>query len=354
MCTSPATRPRPTAGRDLPRSRTGERSGRSLASGIEIARERDPEQCAGKLPNERRGGISAQSAGRTTAKGQILVHENFFRGNRGPDLLRRRWTAVDTAPVGPRRSVRRPRPCRSVTTRVVAPKAARRQSERDDLPAEAPERRVLRDARPLGLSRRDDDHAGWACIVPARLGLGPSLLHSIDGDPIAASAVFFVNRSTPSQAAPVHVTISNLRLIVPEGQSIRGVALFGHQITLSHLDIGGSPKDDDRTISGRGNGNSYARGHLDPRLDAERRRYATRSPLPPSSGCASSENTIVGVRDSPAGQPAAGIDVEPDDRGQPALDVRIIGNTISDNRGPGILLGARAERRACGGSQRRS
>jgi hypothetical protein len=49
-------------------------------------------------------------------------------------------------------------------------------------------------------------------------------------------------------------------------------------------------------------------------------------------------NTIQGVRDSPPGQPAAGIDVEPDDRAQPALDVRIVNNTIQDNAGPGILL----------------
>jgi hypothetical protein len=49
-------------------------------------------------------------------------------------------------------------------------------------------------------------------------------------------------------------------------------------------------------------------------------------------------NIIQGVRDAPPGQPAAGIDVEPDDRGQPALDVHIVGNTIQDNAGPGILL----------------
>jgi hypothetical protein len=30
--------------------------------------------------------------------------------------------------------------------------------------------------------------------------------------------------------------------------------------------------------------------------------------------------------------------VEPDDRGQPALGVRIVRNTIQDNAGPGILL----------------
>ena len=49
-------------------------------------------------------------------------------------------------------------------------------------------------------------------------------------------------------------------------------------------------------------------------------------------------NTIEGVRDAPPGQPAAGIDVEPDTRDRPALDVRIDGNTIQDNAGPGILL----------------
>jgi len=49
-------------------------------------------------------------------------------------------------------------------------------------------------------------------------------------------------------------------------------------------------------------------------------------------------NTIQGVRDAPPGQPAAGIDVEPDTRDRPELDVHIVGNTIQDNAGPGILL----------------
>ena len=49
-------------------------------------------------------------------------------------------------------------------------------------------------------------------------------------------------------------------------------------------------------------------------------------------------NTIQGVRDAPPGQPAAGIDIEPDTRDRPELDVHIVGNTIQDNAGPGILL----------------
>jgi hypothetical protein len=173
-----------------------------------------------------------------------------------------------------------------------------------------------------------------ACIVS--LGLGSVRLHSIDGDPIAASAVFFVNRSRSSQPAPVHVTISNLRIVVPAGQSMYGVAVFGHQVTLSRLDVGGSPKDD-ITISGRGNGNSYAGGVsiLDSTLAG-----ATRNAISATAviGLRIERNTIVGVRDSPPGQPAAGIDIEPDDRGQPALDVRIADNVIRDNAGPGIML----------------
>src|SRR5204862_5519249 len=77
-----------------------------------------------------------------------------------------------------------------------------------------------------------------ACIVA--LGLGPIRLRSIDGDPIASDAVFFVNRSGAKQPAPVDVTISNLRIVVPAGlPSMYGVAVFGHAVTLSHLDLGG-------------------------------------------------------------------------------------------------------------------
>jgi hypothetical protein len=173
-----------------------------------------------------------------------------------------------------------------------------------------------------------------ACIVS--LGLGPVRLHSIDGDPIAASAVFFVNRSKPSKPAPVGVTISNLKIVVPDGQSMYGVAVFGHQITLSHLDIGGAPKDD-VTISGRGNGNSYAGSVsiLDSTLSGASRNAISATAV---IGLHIERNTIVGVRDSPPGQPAAGIDIEPDDRGQPALDVHIVGNTIKGNAGPGVML----------------
>jgi hypothetical protein len=115
-----------------------------------------------------------------------------------------------------------------------------------------------------------------------------------------------------------------------------GVAVFGHRVTLSHLDIGGALKDD-VTISGRANGNSYSGevSVLDSTLSGAGRNAISATGV---IGLRIERNTIQGVRDAPPGQPAAGIDVEPDTRDRPALDVHIVGNTIRDNAGPGILL----------------
>ena len=300
-----------------------------LASGIEIARNEIIGN-AREAPKVRRGGV-VLAGGQSDGKGQIVVRENVFRGNRGPDLLRRKGPPANIK-AGPR-SVPPP------STAPVRDDTAWLQARLDRaggtifLP-KLPNGECYA-TRGLWVSRDGTTiTSDGACIVS--LGLGPVRLRSIDGDPIAASAVFFVNRSTPSKPAPVRISISNLRIVVPEGQSMYGVAVFGHQITLSHLDIGGSPKDD-VTISGRGNGNSYAGSIsiIDSTLSGASRNAVSATAV---IGLRIERNTIVGVRDSPPGQPAAGIDVEPDDRGQPALDVRIVGNTILDNAGPGILL----------------
>jgi hypothetical protein len=115
-----------------------------------------------------------------------------------------------------------------------------------------------------------------------------------------------------------------------------GVAALGHRIRLKNLDIEGTPKDD-VTLNGRANGNSYAGGIsiLGCNLSGAVRNAISATAV---IGLTIAGNTIEGVRDVPPGQPAAGIDVEPDDRGQPALDVHITDNTIQDNAGPGILL----------------
>ncbi len=300
-----------------------------LASGIALAGN-DLRRNARKAAVARRGAIVVLG-GQSDGKGIVTIGRNTFRGNHGPALLRRKGIA---------------RPAK-VAPRAVPPVVA--SAERDDtawlqsrldraggtifLPALSNGECYA--TRGLWVSRdRTTITSDGACIVS--LGLGPVRLHSVDGDPIAASAVFFVNRSKPSRPAPVHVTISNLRIVVPAGQSMYGVAIFGHQVTLSRLDIEGSPKDD-VTISGRGSGNSFAGtvAILDSTLSG-----ATRNAISATAviGLRIERNTIAEVRDSPPGQPAAGIDLEPDDRGQPALDVHIVGNTIRDNAGPGILL----------------
>jgi hypothetical protein len=300
-----------------------------IASGIELVRN-ELVGNARKSPPDRRAGIVI-AGGQSDGKGQVVLAENLFRGNRGQALLKRKGRAVAMA-AGPR---------------TTAPTAG--GAERDD--TAWLQARLDRSAGTIFLPKLPNDScyatrglwvshdrttitSDGACIVS--LGLGPVRLHSIDGDPIAASAVFFVNRTKPSKPAPVRVTISNLKIVVPDGQSMYGVAVFGHQITLSHLDIGGAPKDD-VTISGRANGNSYAGSVsiLDSTLSGASRNAISATAV---IGLHIERNTIVGVRDSPPGQPAAGIDIEPDDRGQPALDVHIVRNTIRGNAGPGVML----------------
>jgi hypothetical protein len=173
-----------------------------------------------------------------------------------------------------------------------------------------------------------------ACIVS--LGPGPVRLKSSDGDPIASDAVFFVNRSNPLAPAPVGMTISNLTITVPAGQRMNGVSVSGHEVTLSHLTIGGAPMDD-VGFGGRANGDGYAIdvALLDSTLSGAGRNAVSAVGV---IGLRIERNTIYGVRDEPPGGPGAGIDVEPDARSQPTLDVQISGNTIRDNAGPGLIL----------------
>jgi parallel beta helix pectate lyase-like protein len=173
-----------------------------------------------------------------------------------------------------------------------------------------------------------------ACIVA--LGPGEVRLHSGDGDPIPASAVFYVSHSNAKLPAPVRVTVSNLRIVVPAGLDMYGVAVFAHRVTLNGLDIGGFPKDD-VIIGARGTGTSFAGrvSVLGSTLSGAMRNAITAFGV---IGLDIENDTIQGVRNLPTGQPAAGIDIEPDYRDQPTLDVRIVHNTIQDNAGSGILL----------------
>ena len=292
-----------------------------FASGIEVAGNQVLRNAL-TAPAKLRGGIVV------AGKGAVALSGNLVRSNRGRAVL-----------THGARKLPRPALQRSIAPASTGDDTAWLQARLDRgggtifLP-KLPDGRCYA-TRGLWLSHDDTTiDSDGACIVS--LGLGAIRLHSTDGDPIAASAVFYINRSGPKRPAPVNITISNLRIVVPDGQSMYGVAVFGHRVTLSHLDIDGGPKDD-ITISGRANGNSFAAdvSVLDSTLSSAARNAISATSV---IGLRLERNTIAGVRDAPPGQPAAGIDVEPDSRDRPALDVHIVGNTIRDNAGPGILL----------------
>jgi hypothetical protein len=292
-----------------------------FADGIEVVGNRVLRN-ARHTKRESRGGIVVAGAA------EVAVAGNSFAGNAGGRVVRRGRRARSTS-----------MPARSVAPTSAGDDTAWLQArlDRGGGTIFLPKLRggACYATRGLWLSH---DHttitSDGACIVS--LGLGPVRLRSGDGDPIGASAVFFINRSSPKKPAPVDVTISNLTIVVPPGQGLDGVGVFGHQVTLSHLDIGGEPRDD-VTISGRTNGNSFAGdvSILDSTLSGAGRNAVSADSV---IGLRIEGNTIEGVRDDPSGQPAAGIDVEPSARYQPTLGVRIAGNRIVDNAGPGILL----------------
>jgi Right handed beta helix region len=326
-----------------------------LASGIELSGNIVLRN-ARAAPASRRAGIVI-AGGQDDGNGRLTLMDNVVRGNRGPGILGRKLRlVVDSA----RNDLRGNRGGGAKGLHTVAPHV------------DSPGPRFVPPASPAGVARDDTDwfqrrldargdtiflpklpngecyavRGLWvshddttitsdgACIVS--LGPGEDRLKSVDGDPIVSSGVFFVNRSSPKKPAPVHITISNLRIIVPSTVSMYGVVAAGHDVTLDHLDISGYPRDD-VLIGGRANGNGYVGNVsvLNSTLSEAKRNAVSAFGV---IGLRIEGNTIEGVRDSPPGQPAAGIDVEPDDRGQPTLGVRIVRNTIQDNAGPGILL----------------
>lgn len=179
-----------------------------------------------------------------------------------------------------------------------------------------------------------------ACI--RSLGPGPVRLVSPDGDPIASDAVFFVNRIRKLDPAPIHVTIRGLKIVVPEEARCFGIAIYGHEVTVRDVTVTGAPIDD-VYVGDRANGDGYASRVriLHNRLSGGGRNVISAVSF---IDLRIEGNTITGAtngyRPGPGegGNPSAGIDVEPNSRGELALDLRIARNTIADNAGPGILL----------------
>jgi Right handed beta helix region len=181
-----------------------------------------------------------------------------------------------------------------------------------------------------------------ACITA--LGPGDVRLTSTDGDPIAADAVFYINHSDKLAPTPDHVTISGVHIVVPQSAQSFGVGIYGHDVTVDNVTVSGSPIDD-LYVGPRANGDGYASHVRITNCDLE---GGGRNVLSATSfiDLRIEHNTIAGASNTyvakSGGNPAAGIDIEPDTRGGLALDLRITGNVIADNVGPGIMLELRS------------
>src|SRR2546421_2911788 len=181
-----------------------------------------------------------------------------------------------------------------------------------------------------------------ACIVA--LGPGPVRLHSPDGDPIAADAIFFVNRSSDANAAPNSVTISGLRLVVPRSASMFGVEIYASDVTVEGVRVEGNPIDS-LLVGGRANGEGYSSNVS---IRGSSLTGGTRNVVSVTAvrgltieGClltGADDTNYLPETGHAYGNPAAGIDVEPNSPGDPIVGVRITGNQIEGNAGPGILL----------------
>lgn len=180
------------------------------------------------------------------------------------------------------------------------------------------------------------------CIVA--LGPGPVRLHSPDGDPIPADAVFFVNRSSESNAAPNGVTISGLRVVVPRGTSMFGIEIYANDVTVQNVRVEGAPIDS-LLVGGRANGEGWSSNVSirDSSFTGGTRNVVSVTAV---QGLTIQNCLLTGADDTnflpetghAYGNPAAGIDVEPNSPGDPITGVQITGNRIEGNAGPGILV----------------
>src|SRR5262245_40581884 len=174
-----------------------------------------------------------------------------------------------------------------------------------------------------------------ACIVV--VGPGPVRLRSADGDPIAASAAFFISRRSPAARPPHDVTIRGLRIIVGAGND-DGIDVYADRVRIEHVQIEGSPFDD-VYIGGRTNVSDYSRHVIlaDSRLDRAARNAVS---VTAAIDVRITGNVIAGagLTMGIAADPGDGIDVEPNAPTNPIARLLIARNLIVDNVGSGIAL----------------
>ena len=185
-----------------------------------------------------------------------------------------------------------------------------------------------------------------ACMVA--LGPGPVRLNSPDGNPIPADAVFFVNRSSEANAAPHGVTISGLRLVVPRSASMFGIEIYAHDVLVDGVRVEGNPVDA-LLVGGRANGDGYSSGVTirDSSFTGGTRNVVSVTAV---RGLTIERCLLTGADDTnylpetghAYGNPAAGIDVEPNTPEDPIVGVQILDNQIEGNAGPGILVALQA------------
>jgi Right handed beta helix region len=195
----------------------------------------------------------------------------------------------------------------------------------------------------LWVSRDDTTiSSDGACIVG--LGPGPARLTSNDGDPISADAVFFVARSSNADADPQRISIRGLSLYVPDLVSMFGISVAAHGVDIGGVSVAGSPIDS-VIVGGRGAQEDFSSSVSihDSDFAAGTRNVVSITAV---KGLTLERSKLSGASDTnflqetgrAFGNPAAGIDVEPNAPGDPILDVTIRDNTIEQNAGPGILL----------------
>src|SRR4051812_40796220 len=183
--------------------------------------------------------------------------------------------------------------------------------------------------RGLWVSRDDTAiTSDGACLVA--LGFGPARLDPTAPKPHYANAVFYVNHSDIRAPVPARIAISGLRITVPKSKHMHGVAVVGHEVSLSNLVIDGAPLNDVVFGFGEvGSGGPTVRVSLTGSTlrGAQRDAVLAYGPV----GLRVDANTVARAR-------RAGVHVRAADRGQPVLDTHIVGNTIADNAGPGVFV----------------